>query len=117
MIEAIYFFIDERGENPVKQFIENLPLKEQAKILAYLDELKTQGRHMRRPMADYLGKGIYELRPRDNRIFYFFYSRKNVVLLHAIRKKTDNIPPGDMDLCVKRKGQAERLYRTGGDEL
>ena len=72
MLRSICFFIDARGENPVREFIEKLPLKDQTKILAYLDELKNQGHNIRRPMADYLGEGIYELRPRDNRIFYFF---------------------------------------------
>ena len=110
MLKSVCFFIDERGEKPVKEFIEKLPLKEQAKIMAYLDELKKQGHNMRRPMVDYLGEGIYELRPRNNRIFYFFYLRENAVLLHAIRKKTDKIPQGDMDLCIKKKKQA---YENG----
>ncbi|MDO8581128.1 MAG: type II toxin-antitoxin system RelE/ParE family toxin [Candidatus Omnitrophota bacterium] len=109
MLKSICFFIDERGEKPVKEFIDTLPLKEQAKIMAYFDELKKQGHNLRRPMADYLGEGIYELRPRDNRIFYFFYLRENAVLLHVIRKKTDKIPQGDMDLCLKRKKQVESL--------
>lgn len=107
MLKSVCFFINGRGENPVKEFIDKLPLKEQAKVMAYLDELKEKRHAMRRPMADHLGEGIYELRPRDNRIFYFFYLRENAVLLHAIRKKTDKIPSGDMDLCIKRKMQAE----------
>lgn len=109
MLKSIYFFIDKSGDNPVKEFIDKLSLKEQAKIKAYLDELKNQGHNLRRPMADYLGDGIYELRPRDNRFFYFFYLRENVVLLHAIRKKTNKIPVADMELCIKRKKEIENL--------
>lgn len=52
MLKSICFFIDERGDNPIKDFIETLPLKEQAKVMAYLAELKKQGHNMRRPMAD-----------------------------------------------------------------
>jgi len=59
-------------------------------------------------MADYLKKGIYELRPKDNRIFYFFYLRNNAVLIHAIKKKTKKIPERDLKLCVKRKIRTER---------
>jgi phage-related protein len=109
MLKSICYFIDERGENPVKEFIENLPLKEQAKIFAYLNELKKQGHNLRRPMSDYLAEGIYELRPRDNRIFYFFFLRENVVLLHVIRKKTDKIPEGDLQICLKRRKQTEAI--------
>lgn len=107
MLKSICFFVDERGDNPVKEFILRLSVKERAKVIAYLDELKVKGHTLRRPIADYLGEGIYELRPRDNRIFYFFYLRENAVLLHAIRKKTDKIPVGDMELCIKRKIQTE----------
>ncbi len=107
MLKSIYFFVDERGDNPVKDFIKKLPFKDQAKIRAYLDELKKQGHNLRRPMADYLGEGIYELRPRDNRIFYFFFLRDHAVLLHAIKKKTDKISSGDLNLCLKRKRQVE----------
>ena len=109
MLKSVFFFVDERGNRPVEKFIENLPLKEQTKVMAYLDELKKQGHNLRRPMADYLGEGIYEIRPRDNRVFYFFYLREHAVLLHAIRKKTDKIPSADMDLCIRRKKQVESL--------
>lgn len=107
MLNSIGYFIDDRGEKPVKEFIDKLSEKEQAKVFAYLDELKRQGHNLRRPMADYLRDGIYELRPRANRIFYFFFLRENVVLLHAIRKDTDKILESDLDLCIKRKKQAE----------
>lgn len=108
MLRSVCFFVDERGNNPVKEFIQKLPLRDQAKIKAYLDELKVQGHNLRRPMADYLGEGIYELRPRNNRIFYFFFLRDNAVLLHAIRKKTEKIPPNDLALCLKRKKLVEQ---------
>ena len=107
MFKSVCFFIDERGNNPVKKFISGLPEKEIAKIHAYLDELKHQGHNLRRPMADYIGAGIYELRPRDNRIFYFFFLRETIVLLHAIRKKTDKVPKKDLDICLKRKKRVE----------
>jgi phage-related protein len=107
MLNGIYFYVDDRGHKPVREFIEALPLRDQAKVLAYLDELKKQGHNLRRPMADYLGDRIYELRPGDNRIFYFFFLKDNAVLLHALRKKTDKIPPGDLGLCLKRLKQVE----------
>jgi phage-related protein len=89
MLKSIYYFVDMRGHNPVKEFINHLPLKEQTKIDAYIEELKIQGHNMRRPMADYIGEGIYELRPGHHRVFYFFFYRESAVLLHAIRKKSD----------------------------
>ncbi len=107
-LSNIYYFVDENKNNPVKEFIDSLTKEEQAKIYAYVKELKKQGNNLRRPMADYLKKGIYELRPKDNRIFYFFYLRNNAVLIHAIKKKTKKIPERDLRLCVKRKTRTEK---------
>jgi len=117
MLKDIYYFIDERGYNPVKDFIDSLPVKERAKVFAYIIELKNQGHNLRRPMADYLGNGIYELRPQNNRIFYFFFLRDNVVLVHAIKKKSDRIPEGDLSLCLRRKMQTEACRRIKKIEI
>ena len=106
-VVSIYYYIDDRGCNPVKEFIHTLPENEQAKVYAYLRELKKEGNNLRRPMADYLGEGIYELRPKDNRIFYLFYLKSNAVLVHAIKKRTKKITRRDMQLCLKRKKQIE----------
>lgn len=103
----IYYFVDQRSRNPVKEFIHGLPLKEQEKVYAYIDELRRQGHNLRRPMADYLRNGIYELRPKANRILYFFFLKGGVVLVHAIRKKTDKIPEQDLALAIQRKKEAE----------
>jgi len=107
MLKGVYYFIDEDGRKPVKEFIDSLIEKEQAKVYAYIDELKNQGNNLRRPMADYLRDGIYELRPRDNRIFYFFYLRDRAVLIHAIKKHVKKIPENDLKLCIKRRIKIE----------
>ena len=107
MLTGVYYYKDEDGDKPVKAFIDSLPDNEQAKIYAYIAELKAQGHNLRRPMADYLRGGIYELRPRENRIFYFFYQRDRAVLVHAIKKHVKKIPEGDLKLCIKRKHAVE----------
>jgi phage-related protein len=112
MLENIYYFLDERGENPVKEFIKALSQDERAKVFAYISELKNQGHNLRRPLADYLGHGIYELRPKANRIFYFFFLKNSAVLIHAIRKKTDKIPNRDFELCLKRKSEVEAYAKV-----
>jgi phage-related protein len=107
MLSGIYYYMDLGGRRPVKEFISSLPVKDRAKVFAYFNELKVQGHNMRRPMADYLRDGIYELRPKHNRIFYFFYMKDKVVLVHAIRKFILKIPEQDLELCIKRKKALE----------
>jgi phage-related protein len=109
-VQNVYYYVDTRGKKPVIEFIEALSSHDQAKVLAYIGELKKQGHNLRRPMADYLGNDIYELRPKDNRIFYFFYLKGNVILVHAIKKKTKQILPVDLALCLRRKQEIESEY-------
>jgi phage-related protein len=113
MLANIWSFVDERGRNPVREYLLGLPLKERAKVHAYIEELRRQGYNLRRPVADYIGHGIYELRPGANRVFYFFFLRDNAVLVHAIRKKTDKLSQRDIELCVKRKLRIEEDERLG----
>jgi len=107
MLSGIYYYVDPNGRKPVKEFISSLSIQDRAKVFAYFDELKVQGHNMRRPMADYLRDGIYELRPKHNRIFYFFYMKDKVVLVHAIKKFMLKIPDHDLTLCIKRKKTLE----------
>ena len=111
MLPDVFYFIDERGGNPVKEFIDRLPSKEQTKVFAYMAELLQRGHQLRRPIADYLGNGIYELRPKNNRIFYFFFMKSSAVMIHAIRKTTHKIPESDLQLCARRKNQVEQQRR------
>ena len=106
----IWYFVDDRGHSPVREFIDGLPLDEQAKVFAYIDELGKQGHNLRRPLADYLKDGIYELRPKSNRLFYFFFLKESVVFVHALKKKTKEIPEKDIALSIKRKKDIEK-YR------
>ena len=110
-LKDIYYFVDERRDTPVKEFIQALSRDDRAKVFAYIGELKKQGNNLRRPLVDYLGHGIYELRPKANRVFYFFFHKDNAVLVHAIRKKTDKVPSKDLELCIKRKAFVEECIK------
>ncbi len=109
MLKHVYFFMDESGFSPVEKFINELSEKERAKVRAYIKILKEFGHNVRRPIADYLGEGIYELRPQAHRVFYFYFMKDSAVLLHMLRKKTDKIPFNDLKLCIKRKTEVELL--------
>lgn len=115
-LKGVYYFVDKDGTIPVKEFIDSLTQKEQAKVYAYITELKKQGHNLRRPMADYLEDGIYELRPKNNRIFYFFYLRDRAVLAHAIKKYVKRIPESDLKMCLRRKIETE-FCRTNIERL
>ena len=116
MLDRVYYYTDEKGRSPVEEFIRSLPKDEREKVLSYLRLLKDQGYHLRRPIADYVCDDIYELRPKGNRVFYFFFMRENAVLVHSIKKKTDAIPASDIRLAISRKIDFITRYKAGGFE-
>ncbi|MCP6761852.1 MAG: type II toxin-antitoxin system RelE/ParE family toxin [Fischerella sp. CENA71] len=62
---------------------------------------------MRRPAADYLQDGIYELRAKhihvQYRILYFFHGQNVAILTHAITKEQSAVPAIDIERAIKRK--------------
>ncbi|MFH1800152.1 MAG: type II toxin-antitoxin system RelE/ParE family toxin [Candidatus Omnitrophota bacterium] len=113
MSYQVNYFKNEKGEEPVRDYIKDLALEDKAKVFAYLKQLSDVGPQMRRPMADYMGNktGLYELRPGKHRVIYFYMERKNIILLHALYKKTDKIPEGDVETALWRKEICQTLKR------
>ena len=73
------------------------------------------GPELRRPHADYLRDDLYELRVNVQRatvrLFYFFLERRIIVVTHGIKKKTGDVPPGEIDRAVNYR----RRYLNRGD--
>jgi phage-related protein len=107
----VIFFQDEKGNCPVLSWLDELPIKIEQKARLRIEELARLGYELRRPVADYLRDGIYELRWRNQsvnyRILYFFYERTAVVLSHGFTKE-DIVPSGEIDLAIKHKADFER---------
>ncbi len=68
------------------------------------------GHELRRPEADFLGEGIYELRVGHRgihyRILYFFHSSVATVVSHGVVKESA-VPPKEIDRAVERKRRFE----------
>ena len=124
---TIVFFRDHDGSVPVKEWLDGEVAKRDSRIAAKcrvrISLLKEQGRSLRRPFADYLRDGIYELRVAfgrvNYRILYFFQKDSEaVVLAHGLTKE-DDVPDRDIDLAVQRRmifeSDPERhtYYETG----
>lgn len=79
--------------------------------LGRLTLLEEQGHELRRPAADFLEDGIYELRWKHERvqyrILYFFNGQESIVLAHSIVKKGKEVPAKDIKRAAKRKKNFE----------
>ncbi len=76
------------------------------RCVAAIGRLAETGYELRRPLADILTGGIYELRIRKDRvnfrILYFFHGRNAAVLAHALTKE-DKVPKADIERAMRRK--------------
>lgn len=111
---SILFYQEKAEDVPVLDWLNELKRKNMKGFLscaARIDRLATYGHELRRPVADYLRDGIYELRAKhinvQYRIFYHFDGQNFVVLSHAIVKKTSAVPKKDIELAIKRKEKFE----------
>ncbi len=80
----VVYYETSLGRCPVEAFLDGLDRRARVKVLAAIDLLEEEGPGLRRPYADYLRNGIYELRDEDGRvryrILYFFCRRTDIVL-------------------------------------
>ena len=104
----VFFFQDER-DIPVRNWLQELRRTDKrvyAKCVARIRLLAQLGHELRRPLADYLEKDIYELRIRrgrgNYRILYFFHGQNIAILAHGLVKE-DVIPQADLTRAIKRK--------------
>jgi len=106
----VLFYQEENGEVSVLEWLTRL-LKEDRKgyanCVARIKQLEASGYELRRPAADYLRDGIYELRAKhirvQYRILYFFYRQNVAILAHAITKEQAAVPDIDIERAIKRK--------------
>ena len=82
------------GKSPVLDWLKQLKEKDShgfAKCVALIRRLAQEGHELRRPVADFLEDGVYELRARrgpvNYRLHYFFHGQNVAVLAHALSKK------------------------------
>jgi hypothetical protein len=76
--------------------------------VALVKLIEERGNRLREPQSKALGKGLYELRRNQVRIFYMFGpGRRMVTLLSGIIKKQDRIPQGALDTARSYKAAVE----------
>jgi phage-related protein len=86
--------------------------KDEAKILHAVERLRNGGAQELAQIA-WANKmnDVWELRPKDHRIFFFFDSgRQAYVLLQGYRKKSQKTPSGEIEMAESLR--AEYYYHT-----
>src|SRR2546425_6102991 len=105
----VVFYQESDGQAPVVNWLRDL-LKTNEKAWAHcrarIELLAQFGHELRRPAADYLRDGIYELRAKQGhvqyRILYFFHQRQIAILAHSLTKE-DTVPSVEIERAIKQK--------------
>ena len=111
----VVFYMDEEGNEPVKDFILAQPDGAIAEILHVFKLLREFNIKLGMPYVQKIDEsGIRELRIKHSsdlyRIFYFTYIGRRFVLLHAILKKGTKTPEADKKLAIKRMNDYKSRY-------
>ena len=116
----IVFYTEEDGSIPLVEWLDRLIPKVRDKAIVRLERLMEFGHELRRPEADYLRNGIYELRVCYRRVqyrmLYFFYRKSIVVISHGLVKK-QVVPEKEIQKAIERKARFEEnpeIHSAGG---
>ncbi len=116
----IEFYETEDGDSELWDFLEALRIQahtskdariQYKQISLFIQLLQDNGTRLNDNITKHLEDGIWELRPGNNRVLYFFYENDTFVLLHLFRKKTQKTPRREIERAkrerndyIKRKG-------------
>ena len=107
--------MDAAGNEPVKDFILEQPDGAIAEILHVFKLLREFNIQLGMPYVRKIDRsGLREVRIKHSsdlyRIFYFAYTGRKFVLLHAILKRSDKTPKGDIELAINRMNDYKSRY-------
>ena len=106
MAYKIIFYEKSNGKSDVWDFLENLRKKslsnkdariQYKQITLYIELLHNNGTRLPENITKHIEENIWELRPGNNRIFYFYCHENSFVLLHSFRKKTQKTPRREIE--------------------
>ncbi|MGN0384543.1 MAG: type II toxin-antitoxin system RelE/ParE family toxin [Lachnospiraceae bacterium] len=124
MAYNIIFYEKENKKSPVWDFLEELRKKastskdsriQYKQAILYIELLQNNGTLLPDNITKHIEEDIWELRPGNNRIFYFFCDEDSFIMLHSFRKKTQKTSRREIE-----KAKSERddyLYRKEKDYL
>ncbi|MGK2905550.1 MAG: type II toxin-antitoxin system RelE/ParE family toxin [Desulfuromonadales bacterium] len=102
---SIRFFCTDAGNQPVREWLKELPKEEKRRIG---EDIKTvqYGWPLGMPLVIPMGDGLYEIRTNlDNKIarVLICFSDNQIILLHGFIKKSKKTPDNDLKLAKRRK--------------
>ena len=121
---TVMFYETADGRSELWDFLEELRMKaatnkdariQHKQITLYIQLLQENGTRLNENITKHLEDGIWELRPGNNRVFYFFFENDTFVLLHHFRKKSQKTPKREIEKAKNER--ADYIDRKEADQL
>lgn len=117
----IILYEDKNNVSELWEFLDNLLQKSSTskdariqykQITFYIELLRQNGTNLPSNITKNIVENIWELRPGNNRIFYFYFNKNKFVLLHQFRKKTQKTPKHEIVKALSERD--DYISRQGG---
>ena len=109
-VTTVVFFVDEEGLCPLLVWLDHLPTKAQDKCIVRIERLAELGHELRRPEADFLRDGIYELRTSFQTVNYrmlYFFHQQTAVISHGLTKEKQ-VPDREIEVAIRQRKLFEK---------
>src|SRR5581483_9945763 len=98
-------FFRAQGSEPVREFLETLDRKTQARFAWSIEQLRLRNVRAREPLVRHVEGKLWELREESRtdiyRVLYFAASGRRIVLLHGFQKKTERTPRREIETALR----------------
>ena len=119
----IEFYRDKDGNEPIAEYIRDLNAKAvtskehricHKKLIEYMEVLSQYGTRAGKPYLDHIHGDIWELRPTNDRVFFFYWKDNAFLMLHHFIKKTQKTPAREIERAKRNlKDFLERSENDG----
>jgi phage-related protein len=102
----IEFYSTADGTSELLDFLDYLQRKsvkskdariQHKQIALYIQLLEDHGTQLGENITKHLEEDIWELRPGNNRVLFFYHKNDTYILLHQFRKKTQKTPRREIE--------------------
>ena len=107
---TIKFYFDKNGKSDIVDLLNDLQQKSISnknarvqfrQITLFIELLSKNGTNLPENITKHIDGDIWELRPRKNRVLYFFFKDNKYILLHHFVKKTQKTPKKEILKAIK----------------
>jgi phage-related protein len=93
---SIIFYVNERGHEPVREFLQSLDLTTQARFAWSIEQLLTRNVQAREPLVRHLEGKLWEMREESQtniyRLLYFFFTGRRIFFCMAFKSRARKRP-------------------------